>query len=212
MKGTGLPITPSFDALFQNRTRNKAPVCKINQTYKNKDSYYLRHLPLPTFPRTKKYRRVEKIFHKRYTCVLLGIWIRIRRHIPFFFSKSQQNYRQFLPFCAEISCLWKRSRRDSAALVMNEWMNEWMNGVWSYSGMTRTWTTEVPGHEPVPVPLCPLQIPHGLSRYRSRVSRVRNQRPSLRTMAKSRAVYLLDKRFSKIRNTSCPRPFSQSSR
>jgi hypothetical protein len=42
---------------------------------------------------------------------------------------------------------------------------------WNWQGKT-----EVLGEKPVPVPLCPPQIPHGLTRYRTRASALRGRR------------------------------------
>jgi hypothetical protein len=44
--------------------------------------------------------------------------------------------------------------------------------------------TDVLGEKPVPVPLCPPQMPHGLSRDRTRASAVRGRRLTVWTMAR----------------------------
>jgi hypothetical protein len=49
------------------------------------------------------------------------------------------------------------------------------------------------GEKPVPMPLCPPQIPHGLTRYRTRASAVRTRRLTAWAMARPKAV-----RFSKM--------------
>jgi hypothetical protein len=48
--------------------------------------------------------------------------------------------------------------------------------------------TEVIGEKPVPVPLCRLQIPHGLIRDRTRVSAVRARRLTAWVMARPRCI------------------------
>jgi hypothetical protein len=50
---------------------------------------------------------------------------------------------------------------------------------WNWQGKT-----EVLGEKPVPVPLCPPQIPHGLTRDRTQASTVRGRRLSTWTMAR----------------------------
>jgi hypothetical protein len=49
---------------------------------------------------------------------------------------------------------------------------------WNWQGKT-----EVLGEKPVPVPLCPLQIPHGLTRNWSRASVVRGRQLTTWAMA-----------------------------
>jgi hypothetical protein len=44
--------------------------------------------------------------------------------------------------------------------------------------------TEELGNKPVPVPLCPLQIPHGLNRARTRASAVKGRRLTAWAMAR----------------------------
>jgi hypothetical protein len=51
-------------------------------------------------------------------------------------------------------------------------------------------TTILQGGEPVPVPLCPPQIPHGLSRDRTRASTVRGWRLTAWAMARPSAHFL----------------------
>jgi hypothetical protein len=46
----------------------------------------------------------------------------------------------------------------------------------SNGGMISTGETDELGVEPVAVPLCPPQIPHGLTRARTRVSAVKGRR------------------------------------
>jgi hypothetical protein len=48
--------------------------------------------------------------------------------------------------------------------------------------------TEELGEKPVPVPLCPPQIPHGLTRERTRASAVRGRRLTTWAMARPRSV------------------------
>jgi hypothetical protein len=50
---------------------------------------------------------------------------------------------------------------------------------WNWQGKT-----EVLGEKPVPVPLCPPQIPHGLTRDRTRASAVRGRRLTAWAMAR----------------------------
>jgi hypothetical protein len=50
---------------------------------------------------------------------------------------------------------------------------------WNWQGKT-----EVLGEKPVPVPLCPPQIPHGLIRDRTRASAVRGRRLTAWAMAR----------------------------
>jgi hypothetical protein len=50
---------------------------------------------------------------------------------------------------------------------------------WNWQGKT-----EELGEKPVPVPLCPPQIPHGLTRDRTRASAVRGRRLTAWTMAR----------------------------
>jgi hypothetical protein len=50
---------------------------------------------------------------------------------------------------------------------------------WNWQGKT-----EVLGEKPVPVPLCPPQIPHGLTRYRPRASAVGGRRLTAWAMAR----------------------------
>jgi hypothetical protein len=63
------------------------------------------------------------------------------------------------------------------------------NGVpveWNWQG-----NTEVVGEKPVPVPLCPPQIPHGLTRDRTRASAMGGQR--LTAWAMAQLIYFLDR-------------------
>jgi hypothetical protein len=54
---------------------------------------------------------------------------------------------------------------------------------WSTSGMKLTGRNRQLGENPVPVPLCPPQIPHGLTRDRTRASAVRGRRLTAWAMA-----------------------------
>jgi hypothetical protein len=56
---------------------------------------------------------------------------------------------------------------------------------WNWQGKT-----EVLGEEPVPVPLCPPQILHGLTRDRTRTSAMRGRRLIAWAMARPHAFYL----------------------
>jgi hypothetical protein len=57
---------------------------------------------------------------------------------------------------------------------------------WNWQGKT-----EVLGEKPVPVPLCPPQIPHGLTRDRTRASAVGGRRLTAWAMARSLTVSVL---------------------
>jgi hypothetical protein len=56
---------------------------------------------------------------------------------------------------------------------------------WNWQGKT-----EALGEKPVPVPHCPPQIPHGLTRYRTRTSAVGGRRLTAWAMAQSSAILL----------------------
>jgi hypothetical protein len=70
---------------------------------------------------------------------------------------------------------------------------------WNWQGKT-----EVLGEKPVPVPLCPPQIPHGLARDRTRASAVEGLRLTAWAMARPtpfNIIQLLQFRFIKKYNT-----------
>jgi hypothetical protein len=54
----------------------------------------------------------------------------------------------------------------------------------SYGGMVLTGDTEEIGEKPVPVPLCPPQIPHGPNRMRTPASEMRGRRLTASDMAR----------------------------
>jgi hypothetical protein len=60
---------------------------------------------------------------------------------------------------------------------------------WATVEWYRQEKTEEPGEKPVPVPLCPPRIPHGLTRAQTRASAVRGRR--LTTWAMARPPYWL---------------------
>ena len=69
---------------------------------------------------------------------------------------------------------------------------------WNWQGKP-----EVLGENPVPVPLCPPQIPHGLTRDRTRASAVRGRRLTAWAMARSLLRMLL-RSCSSVQNNRIP--------
>jgi hypothetical protein len=86
------------------------------------------------------------------------------------------------------------------ATQWGRWWERWLvlfifpsNGApveWNWQGKT-----EVLGERPVPVPLCPPQMPHGLTWDRTRASAVGGRRLTARAMARAYRVLLFSNKF-----------------
>jgi hypothetical protein len=104
-----------------------------------------------------------------YLLVLLNFLVLILANgsNPLFFwrrapQQMLQTHRSLEAYCATLWWRW---------LVFSVFPCNGAAVEWNWQ-----WKTEVLGEKRVPVPLCPPQIPHGLSRDRIRASAVRGQR------------------------------------
>jgi hypothetical protein len=107
----------------------------------------------------------------RYTCK--HIWNEYKfRSMKYAFGKRTT---LFSLWCRAPQQMLRTHRSlEASCAIMWWWLVFSSNGApveWNWQGKT-----EVLGEKPVPVPLCPPQFPHGLTRHRTRASAVRGRR------------------------------------
>jgi hypothetical protein len=105
----------------------------------------------------------------------------------FYACSSSRPSWSFLILLSFFSCGERPRNRSLKAYCATLWWR-WRFFCFASNGApvewNRQWKTEVLGENPVPVPICPPQIPHGLTGDRTRASEVRVRRLTFWAMAR----------------------------